>query len=155
MFVELQDPSMRDATYETHQRMTVAALQIIFERPRPEAETAVRRLWHRYAEASVSTRDRLVHEDPINLAAELAGMPWPTDPRTTDPERTIADLGKLAAEDEHPERPRAPWIELIREPFASRIKKYNAEVRADCERLSLDAFGKRAKTRFEKAMLGS
>src|SRR3954452_11647767 len=131
MFVELQDPSMRESAYQTHQQMTVAALQIIFGRSKPEAESAVQALWHRYAEATVSMRDRLIHEDPINLAAELAGMPWPTDIRTTDQDKTIADLRKLAEEDEHPERPRAPWIESIREPFRSRIKRYNAKVRAD------------------------
>ncbi len=47
MFVELQDPGMRDATYQTHQRMTVVALQIIFERPGQEAGAAVRDLWQR------------------------------------------------------------------------------------------------------------
>jgi hypothetical protein len=154
MFVELQDPATRDATYETHRRMTVLALRIIFEQPAEKAEMAVQGLWKRYAEAAVSTRDRLVHEDPLNLAAELAEMPWPTDPREADPQKTIADLPKLTEEVEHPERPRTPWIDLIREPFRSRVRKYNAEVRADFEKMGLEASGKRAKTPFERSMLG-
>jgi hypothetical protein len=149
MFVELQDPNDRRVMYEMHRQMSVRALCIIFEWSPTDAENAVRQLWARYDDMLQSTRDRLVHEDPVNLAAEIAGMPWPRDLDQTDPSKTIADLAKLRAEDL--DRP-LPWIEL-KEPYASRIKQYNNEVRQEFEKLSINHDGKRMKTPFEKAML--
>jgi hypothetical protein len=151
MFIELQDRSSREATYKMHQSMTVRALCVVFDRSEGDATEAVRALWARYAEAPVSTRDRLVHEDPLNLAAEIAEMPWPRDLDSTDPEKTIADLQKL--KDEDPEHP-LPWIELVKEPFATRIQKYNIQVRDEFERLGVENYSKRKLTPFEKTMVG-
>ena len=72
MFVELQHPSALEALYRDHVWMTVEALVGIFGWPRPKAESASAALWQRYDGAPADTRDRLVHEDPVNLAAELA-----------------------------------------------------------------------------------
>ena len=73
MFVELQHPSTLEALYRDHVWMTVGALVRIFGWRRSKAESTVAALWQRYDGAPADTRDRLVHEDPVNLAAELAG----------------------------------------------------------------------------------
>ena len=76
MFVELQHPNSRDAMYANHTRMTVDALVMNFEFDRASAEAAVSSIWAQFAEAPGSTRDRLVHEDPVNLATEIAKKHW-------------------------------------------------------------------------------
>jgi hypothetical protein len=72
MFVELQHPSAHEAMVRDHAWMTVEALVRVFCWSRPKAQGAVAALWKRYDAVPAATRDRLVHEDPVNLAAELA-----------------------------------------------------------------------------------
>jgi hypothetical protein len=101
MFVELLHPTARAAMFEAHRNMTVQALVAIFDWKADGATGAVSELWKRYAEASTATRERLVHEDPVNLAAEIA--------------KTSPD-------------------DLLKEPFAGRVSRYNAEIRPAFEK---------------------
>ena len=115
MFVELQHPSARNALYRAHAEMTARALILIFQFAETAATEAVNRLWNRYKDASDAARDRLIHEDPVNLAAELADKEWRS---------LLVDESVLATE-----RREKDWADLLREPFATGLKRYNAEVR--------------------------
>jgi hypothetical protein len=119
MFVELQHTSSREALYRTHAEMTMRALVLIFQFPETRAKEAVGELWRRYNDASEATRDRLIHEDPVNLAAEIAEKPWRT---------LVVDEGILTEDN-----PGKDWVELLQEPFATGLRRYNAEVRAEFE----------------------
>ena len=73
MFVELQDPQAREAMYRDHESMIKGALVIVFEFEQEAARAAVDDLIKRLADAPVGTRDALVHDDPVKIAAEIAG----------------------------------------------------------------------------------
>lgn len=75
MFFELQDRSAREATYRLHAEMIEAALTEIFDFNEKTAKASVKSLLECYADAPIRERDFFVHEDPVNLAAEIAKQP--------------------------------------------------------------------------------
>jgi|SRR6185312_3466156 hypothetical protein len=58
---------------QRHRAMTVRALIDIFEYDPSAAQEAVYGMWERFQEEYM--RDRLTHEDAVNLAAEIAKIP--------------------------------------------------------------------------------
>jgi hypothetical protein len=75
MFVEVQDPNSRELMYRAHRSMIEGALVIIFQFDQKTARSAVDNLTRQYAEVPLATRDAFVHEDPVKVAAEVAGKP--------------------------------------------------------------------------------
>jgi hypothetical protein len=62
--------------HELHARMTARALTVIFQFTNEAADHQVGIFLHtRFGDLPVSTRDQILHEDPVNLAAEIAGRP--------------------------------------------------------------------------------
>ena len=75
MYFELLDEGARKATYRLHAEMIEAALVGIFAFDERKAKTSVAALLECYADAPMRERDFFVHEDPVNLAAEIAEKP--------------------------------------------------------------------------------
>jgi hypothetical protein len=117
MFVELQDRNARELMYQAHGSMIEGALVIIFEFDQKTARDAVDALTRRYADVPVATRNVFVHEDPVKIAAEIAGK---------------------------------PATALEEEPYASLVKRYNAEVRTVFEKRGAWHSKELVKPAFEK-----
>jgi hypothetical protein len=81
MFFELQDAAARKAAYELHARMIKVALEEIFQFPSGRAERSVTDLLQKYDDAPEEERYFLLHEDPVKLAMEIAGVSNKNDPR--------------------------------------------------------------------------
>jgi hypothetical protein len=71
---ELQNAAARKAAYELHARMIKVALEEIFQFPSGRAERSVIDLLQKYDDAPEEERDFLLHEDPVKLAMEIAGV---------------------------------------------------------------------------------
>jgi hypothetical protein len=84
MFFELQDTDARKAAHELHARMIRAALVEIFQFPDARAERSVADLLRKYDAAPQRERDFLLHEDPVNLAMEIAGKSEKSQPDFSD-----------------------------------------------------------------------
>jgi hypothetical protein len=65
---------IRKAAYELHARMIKVALEEIFQFPSGSAERSVSDLLQKYDDAPEEERDFLLHEDPVKLAMEIAGV---------------------------------------------------------------------------------
>ena len=80
MFVELLSESERERLYREHASMTVLALIVLFKWDAQRARVQVEGVWERFhrADVSASTRNSLLHEDPVNLALDLAQEKWGT-----------------------------------------------------------------------------
>jgi hypothetical protein len=73
MFFELQDEDARKAAHQLHARMIKAALIEIFQFPDGRAQKRVDDLLRHYDDAPARERDFFIHEDPVNLATQIAG----------------------------------------------------------------------------------
>lgn len=78
MFVEAMSPDQRAAAQRMHQEMTRCALTEIFGMDQARARESVLDLWNGIDEATTArqaelARDRLIHVDPVDMAAGLAG----------------------------------------------------------------------------------
>lgn len=80
MFVELLSASERERLYREHASMTVRALIVLFDWDAQRARLAVEGVWESFhrPDVSASTRNSLLHEDPVNLALDLAQETWGT-----------------------------------------------------------------------------
>jgi len=125
MFFELQDRGARDEIYRLHAQMIEAALVRIFEFDEGRAKTSVASLLRRYADAPEGERDFFVHEDPVNLAAEIAQQP-----------NVARDAVRGV------------------EPFASRLKSYNENVRSPTARQARAHYETNVRPIFDKLKLG-
>jgi hypothetical protein len=114
MFVELLHGSARDRLIRAHQSMTVEALVTLFEYREERAQAAVKDWWRRAEEAPASTLQWLVHEDPVNAAAKIAERPLVTLINHDVPEEKRAGMS---------------LADQLIEPFASRLRDFNANVR--------------------------
>jgi hypothetical protein len=122
MFFELQDKAARKATHKLHAQMIEAALVEIFDFDKASAKASVAVLLQRYDDAPVRERDYFVHEDPVNLAAEIAEKP-----------DAAFDI----------------------EPFASRLKSYNENIRPAFMRRAREHYETKVKPNFDKLKAGS
>ena len=118
MFVEQPDNAYVERMRKRHADMTARALVMIFQYGERDATGAVAKLMDQVKGPS---RDRLVHEGPVNLAARIAHTP------TTD---------------------------LLKQPYAERIKRYNIEVRPFFEKEAQDDYDKNVRPGFEKRVHG-
>lgn len=126
--------------YVRHAEMIAAALVMIFDFNSERAHEEVGKVFRRYANREVSqgTRDRFVHEDPVNVAAEIANVPWSD---IEDHQRAESDANPDGAPS-------------FREPYLSKIRRYNEEVRKPYERDAAEHYEKQVQPAMQKLGLG-
>ena len=75
MFVEVLDDESKQRLYAAHAAMTVRALEKVFGRSEKEAASLVADLHERCKKIGSTQLDWLMHDDPINLAAQILKIP--------------------------------------------------------------------------------
>src|SRR6266849_1223957 len=121
MFVELMPRRSRERMHELHARMPARALTVIFQFANEAADHQVVICHHTFFfQAEDGIRDQILHEDPVNLAAEIAGRP----------------------------------TALTEEPFAERVKYYDAEVRPSFEKEAAEFYDKKVTPLLGKVFSG-
>lgn len=120
MFFELQDEDARKAAHELHARMIKVALIEIFQFPDRRAEDRVHDFLQKYSDAPERERDFLIHEDPVNLAAQIAG-------------KSDIDPQDFARRLKH-------YNEQVRPRFVAEAKRqYETKIKPGLEKLGLES----------------